>query len=65
MNEKEAMEYIAYLNTLGSKPGLTVIRELLRRAGDPQKELAFIHIAGTNDLEDSIVQAADTVENML
>ena len=48
MNEKEAMEYIAYLNTLGSKPGLTVIRELLRRAGDPQKELAFIHIAGTN-----------------
>ena len=48
MNEKEAMEYIAYLNTLGSKPGLTVIRELLRRAGDPQKELLFIHIAGTN-----------------
>lgn len=48
MNEKEAMEYIAYLNTLGSKPGLTVIRELLRRAGDPQKELFFIHIAGTN-----------------
>ena len=48
MNEKEAMEYIAYLNTLGSKPGLTVIRELLRRVGDPQKELAFIHIAGTN-----------------
>ena len=96
MNEKEAMEYIAYLNTLGSKPGLTVIRELLRRAGDPQKELAFIHIAGTNgkgsvsaflsnilmaagyrvgrgkylcqqvhDLDESIVQAADTVENML
>lgn len=32
----------------GRKPGLSRTRTLLRRLGDPQEKLKFIHIAGTN-----------------
>lgn len=28
--------------------GLSRMKELMRRLGDPQKELRFIHVAGTN-----------------
>lgn len=48
MKEREAMEYIESCSGLGIVPGLDSIRELCRRLGDPQKELKFIHIAGTN-----------------
>ena len=48
MKEKEFWEYIDYLNTLGSKPGLDSIRQLCHRLGDPQDKLHFIHVAGTN-----------------
>ncbi|NCB51417.1 MAG: bifunctional folylpolyglutamate synthase/dihydrofolate synthase [Clostridia bacterium] len=33
---------------MGSKPGLEREEELLRRVGDPQDSLKFIHVAGTN-----------------
>ena len=48
MDYKEALAYINGVEFFGSKPGLTRIRELLERLGDPQKKLRFIHIAGTN-----------------
>ena len=48
MDYKEALAYIGGVAFFGSKPGLTRIRELLERLGDPQKQLRFIHIAGTN-----------------
>lgn len=48
MTEREAMEYIENCAGLGIVPGLDSIRELCRRLGDPQRELKFIHIAGTN-----------------
>ena len=48
MDYKEALAYINGVAFFGSKPGLTRIRELLERLGDPQKKLRFIHIAGTN-----------------
>jgi len=48
MTEKETVEYIEYLNTLGSHLGLTSVVELCKRIGNPQDELKFIHIAGTN-----------------
>lgn len=48
MNEKEAMEYIGSVGKLGIVPGLDSIRELCRRLSDPQKDLKFVHIAGTN-----------------
>ena len=32
----------------GSVLGLDTVRELLHELGDPQKDLRFIHVAGTN-----------------
>ena len=48
MNAQEAVAYIHSITWMGSKPGLERTRELLRRMGDPQKALKFVHIAGTN-----------------
>lgn len=48
MNEQSAMEYINSINCRGIVPGLDSIRELCKRLGNPQDELKFIHIAGTN-----------------
>ena len=48
MNYQEAMEYMEKVGTYGIVPGLDSIRELCRRLGDPQNDLKFVHIAGTN-----------------
>ena len=48
MNERQVMEYIEQVSHYGIVPGLDSIRELCRRLGDPQKELSFVHVAGTN-----------------
>ena len=48
MNATEAVEYIHSICWMGSRPGLERTYELLRRMGDPQKALKFVHIAGTN-----------------
>jgi dihydrofolate synthase/folylpolyglutamate synthase len=48
MNYTQALDFIEQTGKLGSKPGLERIAELLRRFGDPQKRLKFIHVAGTN-----------------
>lgn len=48
MNYKEAMEYIKYVGRLGISPGLDGIRRLCERLGNPQADLKFVHIAGTN-----------------
>lgn len=48
MTYDEALQYIHSVTWLGSRPGLERTKELMRRLGDPQKSLKFIHIAGTN-----------------
>ena len=48
MTTQEAIAYIHSITWLGSKPGLGRTRDLLRLMGDPQNDLKFIHIAGTN-----------------
>lgn len=48
MNYNEALEYIHSLAVFGSIPGLERIRELLGVLDNPQDELKFIHVAGTN-----------------
>lgn len=48
MNDKEAREYLQSVNFLGIVPGLDTIRQLLKELGNPQEDLRFIHIAGTN-----------------
>jgi len=45
---KETMEYIHSVKWQGSKPGLERTRELLARLGNPEKQLKYVHIAGTN-----------------
>lgn len=48
MTFREAMDYIESISKKGSILGLDTTRELLRRVGNPQDKLKFIHIAGTN-----------------
>jgi dihydrofolate synthase/folylpolyglutamate synthase len=48
MNTEESLQFIADNGKFGIKLGLEVIAALLARLGDPQKDLTFIHVAGTN-----------------
>lgn len=48
MNYRETMEYIEEMSALGSVPGLASTIELCKRLGNPQEDLFFVHIAGTN-----------------
>ena len=48
MNYNEAMEYIEETGRYGSRLGLANVRELLKRLGNPEKELKVVHITGTN-----------------
>lgn len=48
MNYREALDYMEQIGQYGIVPGLDGIRQLVRRLGDPQKELRFVHVAGTN-----------------
>ncbi len=43
-----AEKYFSGLNMFGIRLGLDATRELLRRAGSPEQDLRFIHLAGTN-----------------
>lgn len=44
----ECIEYIHSVGRFGKKAGLDNIKALLLSLGNPQKELKFIHVAGTN-----------------
>ena len=44
----EALDYIHSVSWKGSVPGLSRTQELLRRMGNPEKALRFVHIVGTN-----------------
>ncbi len=48
MKYQEALEYMESLNRYGIVPGLDSIRRLCKCLGNPQDELKFVHIAGTN-----------------
>lgn len=48
MNYEETLAYIGSIDWNGSMLGLSRITTLLEKLGNPQKELKFIHIAGTN-----------------
>ena len=48
MTYDEALAYIHTVAWRGSKPGLSRTQELLRRLGNPERALRFIHIGGTN-----------------
>lgn len=48
MTYEQTLDYIHSVSWKGSRPGLARITELMHRLGDPQKDLKFIHIVGTN-----------------
>lgn len=48
MSYQETMDYIDSLQVYGSVPGLTNICNLCEKLGNPQENLKFVHIAGTN-----------------
>ena len=48
MNVNEAIEYIHSVFWKGSVYGLNRIRTLLEKMGNPQNDLKYVHIAGTN-----------------
>lgn len=48
MTFRESLDYLYSANIFGSRPGLTRVRELLDRLGNPQKNVRVLHIAGTN-----------------
>ena len=48
MTYNEALTYIHSICWKGSRLGLGRTRELLQKLGNPEKQLKFIHIAGTN-----------------
>lgn len=48
MDFTKAMEFVESCNTRGMVLGLDAMYLLLERLGNPEKELKFIHIAGTN-----------------
>ena len=64
MNYTEALEYIHGVSNFFCKPGLERINALCEMLGHPEKDLKFIHVAGTNgkgsfcSMTDSILRAA-------
>ncbi len=48
MKYQEALDYVESLGSYGIVPGLDSIRRLCELLGNPQDQLKFVHIAGTN-----------------
>lgn len=48
MNYAEARQYLDDISAKGNLLGLDSIKILLKEMGNPQKQLKFVHIAGTN-----------------
>lgn len=48
MNYTEALNYINDKNKFGSRPGLKTMEKLLELLGNPQKNMQYIHVGGTN-----------------
>ena len=48
MNYEEALEYIHDTRWRGRRRGLARIKQMLEIMGNPQKDLKFVHVAGTN-----------------
>lgn len=48
MNFEQATDYIFSFSSLGARPSLDRIKELMKLSGDPQKSFKSVHVAGTN-----------------
>ena len=48
MNYEESINYIKKISKFGSVFGLETMKRFLARLGNPENELKFVHVAGTN-----------------
>lgn len=62
MDYGEALDYIHGLYWRGKKNGLEKTKELLDLTGHPERELSFVHIAGTNGKGSTAVMLASILE---
>lgn len=62
MNYQEALQYIHSVEWRGSRLGLERTYELLDRLGNPQKDLRFVHVAGTNGKGSTAAMLASILE---
>lgn len=63
MNYQEAEQFIHMTQNFGSRPGLSRITELCKRLGDPQNDLRFVHVAGTNGKGSTVTMIACALED--
>ena len=63
MNYEEALKYIHGIVWRGSRLGLERTYELLERLGNPQKQLKFVHVAGTNGKGSTSAMIASVLQN--
>lgn len=63
MTYKEALDVLIKKQSLGIKPGLTRINDLLKDMGNPQDDLRIVHIAGTNGKGTVAYTVADALSN--
>jgi len=62
MNYAEAIDYIHGLYWRGKKSGLDKTKELLDLIGHPERDLRFIHIAGTNGKGSTAVMLSEILQ---
>lgn len=63
MNYEQAEKFIHKTLNFGSKPGLERITELCQRLSNPQNDLKFIHVAGTNGKGSTVTMIACALED--
>lgn len=63
MNFNECMDFISSYSRLGAKvTDLSRAEELMERIGNPEKDLKFVHIAGTNGKGSTLEYIANALE---
>lgn len=63
MNYQEAEQFIHMTQNFGSRPGLSRVTELCARLGNPQDDLKFVHVAGTNGKGSTVTMIACALED--
>lgn len=62
MTYEETLRYFEETAIMGSRLGLERVRELLNRLGNPERQLKFVHIAGTNGKGSTAAMLASVLE---
>ncbi len=63
MDYNKALQFIHGTNNFSAKPGLSRIAELCNKLGNPQNNLKFIHVAGTNGKGSTVTMIACALED--